>query len=271
MPLALGSFADEIGGHDADSLKEIQASPRIFGKRSAHCSSPAIALAGATVAHELTHRNSKFATLSAYLSFVIYHIYAHHRQVGTYQDAATARRGERLRTFMARTLTQQFAQAAHIEVMRLKHLGFSPYSWLNRLILAHLVPLAILVLALIVGGWRGVLVIVLGGVIGRSFHELINYVQHFGLVRVENSPIRPHHSWDCYRTLSNALHYSLPRHSDHHMFGSKALPAARYAGNRADFTLWLSDHGLNRAHSAALAPHHETIARRLGRAIRERR
>jgi alkane 1-monooxygenase len=37
------------------------------------------------------------------------------------------------------------------------------------------------------------------------------------------SPIRPHHSWDCYRTLSNVLHYNLPRHSDHHMFASKAF------------------------------------------------
>ena len=90
------------------------------------------------------------------------------------------------RTFMVRTLTQQFAQAAHIEIMRLKHLGFSSYSWRNRLILAHLAPLGILVLALIIGCWRGVLVIVLAGVIGRSFHELINYVQYFGLVRVQN-------------------------------------------------------------------------------------
>jgi alkane 1-monooxygenase len=52
---------------------------------------------------------------------------------------------------------------------------------------------------------------------------LINYVQHYGLVRVENTPIRPHHSWDCYRTISNAVHYNLPRHSDHHMFATKAF------------------------------------------------
>ena len=48
-------------------------------------------------------------------------------------------------------------------------------------------------------------------------------MQHYGLVRVENSPIRPHHSWDSYRTLSNVLHYNLPRHSDHHMFATKAF------------------------------------------------
>jgi alkane 1-monooxygenase len=48
-------------------------------------------------------------------------------------------------------------------------------------------------------------------------------VEHYGLVRVENSTIMPHHSWDCYRTLSNVLHYNLPRHADHHMFASKAF------------------------------------------------
>ncbi|HKA46801.1 MAG TPA: fatty acid desaturase [Methyloceanibacter sp.] len=77
--------------------------------------------------------------------------------------------------------------------------------------------------ARLIGGWRGALVIFLAGLIGRSFHELINYVQHYGLVRVENSPIKPHHSWDCYRSLSNAVHYNLPRHSDHHMFAGKAF------------------------------------------------
>jgi fatty acid desaturase len=156
-------------------------------------------------------------------SFVIYHIHTHHRQVGTYDDAATARRGERLRTFMAGTLTQQFAQAARFEAARLKRKGLSPYSRRNELIAAHLVQLAILALAGIIGGWKGVVAIFLADLIGHSFHELINYVQHYGLVRVENSPIRPHHSWDCYRTISNALHYNLPRHSDHHMFATKAF------------------------------------------------
>ncbi len=189
------------------------------------------ALVGATVAHELTHRPGKLAKLVAQIllgftgnaSFVIYHVYAHHRRVGTYDDASTARRGERLRTFMARTLAQQFAQAAHIEAARLRRNGLPVWSWRNRLIQAHLAPLSILVLALIIGGPAGLLAIFLAGLLGRLFHELINYVQHFGLVRVENTPIRPHHSWDCYRTISNILHYNLPRHSDHHMFATKAF------------------------------------------------
>ena len=263
LALVFGSFADEVSGDDDTSLKESRC---LFCTANLYLTLPLVgllafllvrfaalhpslteqpletigalwltgylfALAGATVAHELTHRSNRLAKLSAYIllgftgnaSFVIYHIYTHHRQVGTYDDAATARRGERLRTFMARTLTQQFAQAARFEAARLKRKGLSSYSWRNELILAHLVPLAILALAGIFGGWNGVIAIFLAGLIGRSFHELINYVQHYGLVRVENSPIRPHHSWDCYRTLSNVLHYNLPRHSEHHMFASKAF------------------------------------------------
>jgi len=189
------------------------------------------ALVGATVAHELSHRTNKPARAVAHAllgftgntSFVIYHIYAHHRLVGTYHDASTARRGERLRTFMARTLVQQFAQAARIEAARLRRSGLTPWSRHNRLILAHIAPLSILGLAGIIAGPVGLYVIFFAGLIGRLFHELINYVQHYGLVRVENSPIRSHHSWDCYRTISNILHYNLPRHSDHHMFATKAF------------------------------------------------
>jgi len=99
------------------------------------------------------------------------------------------------------------------------------------------VQLAILALAGIFGGWKGVVAIFLADLIGHSFHELINYVQHYGLVRVENSPIRPHHSWDCYRTISNALHYNLPRHSDHHMFATKAFWQLNTQHERADTAL----------------------------------
>lgn len=257
VAMVVASFADEASGDDDTTLSD---SARAFCNFNLYLSLPLIillavllvffaakgpsliewigalwvagylfALVGATVAHELTHRPSKMARLVAQIllgftgnaSFAIYHVHVHHRQVGTYNDASTARRGERLRTFVARTLVQQFAQAAHVEAARLRHKGLPVWSWHNRLIQAHLAPLSILVLALIIGGPVGLLAIFLAGLLGRLFHELINYVQHFGVVRVENTPIRPHHSWDSYRTISNILHYNLPRHSDHHMFATK--------------------------------------------------
>jgi hypothetical protein len=261
VAMILGSFADEVSGDDRTTLND---STCLFCKINLYLSLPLVcilalvlvrsaathpsltehpfqligvlwltghlfALVGATVAHELCHRTSRLAKMSAYMllgftgnaSFATYHLYAHHRLVGTYNDASTARRGERLRTFMARTLVQQFAQAARIEAAQLRRRGLAPWSWHNRLILAHFVPLTFVALAGIFAGAHGVFMIVAAGLLGRLFHELINYVQHYGLVRVENFPVKEHHAWDCYRTISNSLHYNLPRHSDHHMSATK--------------------------------------------------
>ena len=187
------------------------------------------ALVGATVAHEFTHRAGDVSRLAAHIllgftfngSFVIYHIYVHHRQVGTYNDASTARRGELLRTFLARTLVQQFKQAADIEAARLNKNGQPVWSLHNRMIQAHIPAAIILIAAGLIGGSMGFFAVLIAGIVGRLFHELINFVQHYGVVRVEGTPIRPHHSWDCYRSISNSLHFNLPRHSDHHMFASR--------------------------------------------------
>jgi alkane 1-monooxygenase len=67
----------------------------------------------------------------------------------------------------------------------------------------------------------GALAFVLAAMIGRFIHELMNFVQHYGLVRAEGTPVESRHTWDCYRLISNALQYNLPRHSQHHMFASQ--------------------------------------------------
>ena len=82
-------------------------------------------------------------------------------------------------------------------------------------------PCSIVAALALIGGTTAVLLFLLAALLGRFFHELINFVQHYGVVRAENAPIRPRHSWDCYHRLSNVLHYNLPRHSDHHMFATK--------------------------------------------------
>jgi alkane 1-monooxygenase len=257
--LVAGSFADEASGDSRDTIE----GTCVFCNINLYASLPLVlvmaillvrfatepvslgqqigavylvgylfALVGATVAHELTHRQSTFAQISAYIllgftfnpSFVIYHVYGHHRYVGSYDDPSTARRGERpLRSFIPRTILQQFTHAWRIEAERLRRRGLSAWSWRNRLILAQLVPIVIVALAALAGGWNGATAMIGAGLTGRLFHELVNYVQHYGVVRVENSPIRPHHSWDCYRRISNALHYNLPRHADHHMFATKSF------------------------------------------------
>jgi hypothetical protein len=184
------------------------------------------ALATVTVAHELTHRTDDPCamttgklllgfTLSP--SFAIAHVYCHHRYVGTARDSATARRGEYVLAFVLRSTVQQNVEAFAHEAARLRRLRYRPWSWRNRALLGQTITLGILGASAVIAGVNGVLVFLACALLAKVFHELVNYVQHYGLVRIEGAPIEPRHAWDSYRTLSNALQYNLPRHSDHHL------------------------------------------------------
>jgi alkane 1-monooxygenase len=188
------------------------------------------ALAGATVAHELTHRvASPLAAISArmLLAFTInptfesYHILGHHRNVGAHDDPATARRGEYVLAFVVRTVAQQSIVGWRLEAQRLRHKGLKVWSWDNRVLGGLLCSSAILVTAAVTVGIVGVMTFLAAAVFGRILHEMVNYVQHYGITRAEGAPIEARHAWDCGRLLSNALQYNLPRHADHHMFASK--------------------------------------------------
>jgi alkane 1-monooxygenase len=188
------------------------------------------ALTGATVAHELSHWTSD--SLAQFLArvllsftfnagFPIYHVHGHHRNVALYQDAATARRGEHVFVYVARTTIGQLVEAFQIEAEHLRRANRSPWSWRNRALSAQAYPILIGAVAWLIAGVPGMLVFLGAAFIGRFIHELMNYVQHYGLVRAEGTPIQPHHTWDCHRWISNALQYNLPRHAHHHMVASR--------------------------------------------------
>jgi alkane 1-monooxygenase len=190
------------------------------------------AVFGATVGHELTHRTG---VGSAYLSarglfaftfntsFTTFHVHGHHRQVATFRDPATARRGEYILAFVVRTVAGQFADALAFEAARARRLGRGPYGFHNRVVSGQLYSVSLIVVAALLAGWPGMVAVLLAGLIGRLLHELINYVQHYGLVRADDQPIEPRHTWDCQRLISNVLHYNLPMHADHHLFASKSF------------------------------------------------
>lgn len=81
--------------------------------------------------------------------------------------------------------------------------------------------LALIGLHLALVGWPGLLVFVLLGVQGKMYLEIVNYVEHYGLVREEGTRVEPRHSWNCDRLVSNTLLFNLPRHSHHHANASK--------------------------------------------------
>ena len=188
------------------------------------------ALAGVTVAHELTHRVTSPLSLMwarALLAFTLnptfetYHVHGHHRNVGSWHDPATARRGEYVLAFVARTVVEQSVAGWRLEAERLRRKGLPTWSWRNRVLGGLLCSLAILAATALIAGVAGMLVFLAAAVFGRIIHEMVNYVQHYGLVRADSAPIEMRHAWDSGRLVSNLLHYNLPRHADHHMFASK--------------------------------------------------
>ncbi len=187
------------------------------------------AMFGATVAHELTHRPGRLAQLSAQAllalmfnsSFTVFHVHGHHRYVGMLRDPATARRGEHVFAFFARTVAGQWVEAWRHEATRLQAAGRPAWSWHNRVLTASLLSLGYGAAAAAIAGWQGFVVFLVIATIGRVVHEAVNYVQHYGLVRLGGTPIGVRHTWDSQRTLSNIMHYNLPRHADHHLNASK--------------------------------------------------
>ncbi len=185
---------------------------------------------GITVAHELTHRvNHKYEPLLArvmlwavcYTHWAVHHVVGHHRTVATPDDPATARLGESFYAFWPRTVFGGFNHAWEFEVNRIRRKGAATWSLKNRIALYLLTQaILLLVIASLLGG-VALLFFILQSIIAITLLELVNYVEHYGLVRrkIDNDryePVKPTHSWNANNWLTNRFLFNLQRHADHH-------------------------------------------------------
>jgi alkane 1-monooxygenase len=186
--------------------------------------------AATNVAHELVHRTHDRAALLAGrwllafsfdTTFSIEHVYGHHRRVGTWDDPATARRFENAWAFIWRSTRDGNCSAWGIERERLARKGLPLWSAHNRCLTGQLMSLALAGLAAFVGGWLGLLVFLVTAAQGKSYLEVVDYIEHYGLVRLPGMPVEARHAWDSRHWYSASALYNLPRHSHHHMFAAK--------------------------------------------------
>ena len=49
--------------------------------------------------------------------------------------------------------------------------------------------------------------------------EIVNYMEHYGMVRNPATPVQPRHSWNTNRRISSWAMFNLTRHSHHHAQG----------------------------------------------------
>ena len=191
-------------------------------------------------AHELGHKRansekwlSRVALAqTGYGHFFIEHNRGHHVKVATPEDPASSRLGESFWAFLPRTVVGSLRSAWGIEVARLDRLEERHFSRHNDVLTAWAMTIALFAGLALVFGPVVLPFLLIQAVIGFSLLEVVNYLEHYGLLRQKREDGRyercmPEHSWNSNNVASNVLLYHLQRHSDHH-----ANPTRRYQALR---------------------------------------
>ncbi len=191
-------------------------------------------------AHELGHKRdslerwlSKVALAqSGYGHFFIEHNRGHHVRVATPEDPASARLGESFYRFLPRTILGSLRSAWELERVRLRRVGTSMLSPRNDILNAWGMTVVLFGALVAIFGVVVLPYLLIQAVFGFSLLEVVNYLEHYGLMRQKREDgryerTRPEHSWNSNSAASNVLLYHLQRHSDHH-----ANPIRRYQALR---------------------------------------
>lgn len=185
----------------------------------------AMAMGGILTAHELMHRIDDpvamwftrwMLAMAFNATLEVAHVFGHHRDVGTPADPATARRGETIYRFYVRSTVGQFFQAWRIERNRLRAAGRGTLTLQNKVIAGMLRASLVAGLFYLAGAWLALTAFLAASAWNKFLLESLNYIEHYGLVRVPGEHIEPRHAWDSLSRFSHAALFNLPWHADHH-------------------------------------------------------
>ncbi|MCT4558355.1 MAG: alkane 1-monooxygenase [Pelagimonas sp.] len=192
---------------------------------------------GIVYAHELLHQRNRLERWlgDLLLSMVLYshfrseHLLVHHRYVGTPRDPVTARYNEGFHRFYPRVLRQSLVSSfrAEAEMLARKKLPWHHRS--NPFWRYWALQALMLALALLVGGWVGLVWFLFQAGTAIWQLEVVNYVEHYGLTRKhlgdgKYEHVLPRHSWNAAHRATNWLMINLQRHSDHHYKPDRRFP-----------------------------------------------
>lgn len=225
-PLGFGAFLTQLTGFDVLASREENFWAHDIS--TVIITGLMIGMIGTITAHELTHRTwdkiSMFIgrwllSFSFDTIFSIEHVYGHHRYVSTKEDPATAPRGRNVYHHIVASTIKGNISAWEIEKKRLKRDGHGPFSMRNAVIRGHLMSALLVGVAYWLGGWDGTWMFVLSALWGKSLLEIVNYMEHYGMVRDPSTPVQPRHSWNTNKRISSWSMFNLTRHSHHHAQG----------------------------------------------------
>ena len=170
---------------------------------------------------------------SGYGHFFIEHNRGHHVRVATPEDPASARLGESFWEFLPRTVWGSLSSALHLERQRLQRVGKPFVSPRNDIFNAWAMSVVLLGGLIAIFGWRVAPWLAVQAVVAFSLLEVVNYLEHYGLLRQKLEDgryerCRPDHSWNSDNIASNVFLYHLQRHSDHHAHPTRRYQALRH-------------------------------------------
>lgn len=202
---------------------------------------------GIVYAHELLHQKHPverwlgdlLLASTLYAHFRTEHLLVHHSWVATPRDAVSARYNEGFFRFFLRVLSACPQSAWQAEARRLQRAQRSKFDRRNPFWRYGALQGGMLALALLLGGWMGLLLFVWQAFVAVWQLELTNYVEHYGLTRKHLGQGRyehvlPRHSWNSSHTATNWLLINLQRHSDHHYKPDRRFPLLQtYSADQA--------------------------------------
>ncbi|MGH8491609.1 MAG: alkane 1-monooxygenase [Moraxellaceae bacterium] len=191
--------------------------------------------------HELSHKHGRSDRLlsmlalapTGYTHFAVEHPFGHHKRVATPEDPATSRMGESFWKFLPRTVIGGFKSSVKIEKERLARKGKSFWTPENELLQGWAMSAAFFGATAAICGRRSIPFLAGQAAYGASLLEVINYVEHYGLLRQKDENgkyerTKPEHSWNSNQVVTNLFLYQLQRHSDHHAHPTRSFQALRH-------------------------------------------
>ncbi len=225
-PLGFGAWLTHLSGYDVIAARDATAS--VHHLSTLLITGLMIGMVGTITAHELTHRTWDPVSMligrwllafSFDTIFAIEHVYGHHRYVSTIDDPATAPRGRNVYFHIVASTIKGNISAWAIEQKRLSRKKQGVFSWHNAVIRGHLMSVLLVVAAYAMGGWQAAVFFTLCGLWGKALLEIVNYMEHYGMVRNPATPVQPRHSWNTNKRISSWAMFNLTRHSHHHAQG----------------------------------------------------
>lgn len=184
---------------------------------------------GINVAHELGHRKTQWEkTLgkillmpALYMHFYIEHNFGHHQNAATKEDPASARYNQSVYSFWITSMTRQYVSAWKLQKQLLQRNSLPFFNVKNDMLWYCIFQIAYLLIVFIVFGATALIAALFIALSAAILLETINYIEHYGLIRLKTKSgryerVKEIHSWNSNHVLGRVMLYELTRHSDHH-------------------------------------------------------